>query len=237
MFDFSVGKNPVPYIACSRTSTGGRISVKPPSTNRETARRKIACSSRAESPTMYPKREPERRAARSISKRPSSRWSRGRSSFGGSPQRRISTASSSVWPSGTSGCGGFGSASSAASRAATAALSCSSVWRSSSLTCFSSSTCSGVRLLCVLRQLVEIGPNRPIRSGGPVGVAAGAALRGEQLLAGGRIALRQRRRRRLLRQRSADAVRGWEDDALRAAAYDQQRQSSGQDCDGDAHGA
>ena len=29
MFDFSVGKKPVPYIASSRTSTGGITGVKP----------------------------------------------------------------------------------------------------------------------------------------------------------------------------------------------------------------
>src|SRR5919201_5737822 len=148
MLNFSVGKNPVPYIACSRTSTGGRTGANSSSTRRERASRKIACSTRAASPTMYPKREPESLAARSISKRPSSRWSRALSSRGGSPQRRSSTASCSVSPSGTESCGGFGTCSSAASRSPSAAASCSSACRSSSLTCFNSSTCSGVGLPC-----------------------------------------------------------------------------------------
>ena len=53
-----------------------------------------------------------------MSKRPTSVCSRGSASAGGSPQRRISTASSSVSPSGDESSGGFGSSVSAASRAA-----------------------------------------------------------------------------------------------------------------------
>ena len=39
MFERSVGKKPVPYIASSRTSTGGSIGVKPAWVSRSSAKR------------------------------------------------------------------------------------------------------------------------------------------------------------------------------------------------------
>ena len=81
-----------------------------------------------------------------MSKRPTSVCSLGSSNVAGSPQRRISSASSSVSPSGAASSGGFGISASASSRSAsTEASSCSACW-SSSLTPRSASSCSGVGL-------------------------------------------------------------------------------------------
>ena len=144
MFERSVGKKPVPYIASSRTSTGGSIGTWPCAAVRSTAKRYKARASRAVSPTRYPKREPESRAARSISKRPTSVCSGPPGA--GSPTRRSSSASSSESPSGADGSGGFGTCSSSRSRSASAAASSSSAAFSSSFTRFSSSSSAGVGL-------------------------------------------------------------------------------------------
>ena len=78
--------------------------------------------------------------ARRAAQRARARSARSRSppspppSAAGSPKRRISTASSSVSPSGAESCGGFGTSASASSRAASAAASSSSAARSSSFT-------------------------------------------------------------------------------------------------------
>ena len=86
----SVGRKPVPYIADSRTSTGGRTSSKPRPTSRSMAYLYKASSTSATAPLRYAKRAPETLAPRSRSKpgrpRPppdapatelSSTWSRG----------------------------------------------------------------------------------------------------------------------------------------------------------------
>ena len=142
----SVGKKPVPYIASSRTSTGGSIghvavrggAVEREAVEREREQRRVAdAGSRSASPRRAP-RAP-------CSKRPTSVCS------GPVELRRIADAahldaSSSVSPSGAVGSGGFGTTSSSASRSASAAASSSSAARSSSFTPPSSSSCSGVGL-------------------------------------------------------------------------------------------
>ena len=143
MFERSVGKKPVPVIASSRTSTGGSTGVKPCCRGgrgrRGRARMRGARCRRSGS------RSGSRRAARRAPCRsgrpPCARAAR--SSCGGSPEREISTASSSSVPSGDDSCGGFGTCASASSRAVSAAASSSSAARRSSFTCCSSASCSG----------------------------------------------------------------------------------------------
>ena len=78
-----------------------------------------------------------------MSKRPTSVCSRASASCGGSPEREISTASSSSLPSGADSCGGLGTWASSSSRAVSAAAYSSSAARSCSFTCCSSASCSG----------------------------------------------------------------------------------------------
>ena len=120
--------------------------MKPSRTSRSSANRYSASATSAVSPRMKPKREPDTFAPRSRSKFPISVCSFGSASCGGSPQRLISTASSSVMPSAADSCGGFGTFASAASRSASADASCASSSVSCSLRARSSSSCSGVGL-------------------------------------------------------------------------------------------
>jgi hypothetical protein len=122
--------------------------VKPSRCSRSRANRYNASATRAVSPTRKPKREPDTFAARSSSKRPISVCSFGSASCGGSPQRLISTPSSSVIPSAADSCGGFGTFASAASRAASASASSASSSFNRALRAFSSSSCSGVGFPC-----------------------------------------------------------------------------------------
>ncbi len=71
MFERSVGKNPVPYIASSRTSTGGSTGRKP---SRSDGVDRVAVERRARAApcrrSCSRTARPRRRAARSMSKRP-----------------------------------------------------------------------------------------------------------------------------------------------------------------------
>src|SRR5918995_2527293 len=127
MLTSSVGRNALPNIASSRTSTGGITGTNPRAVNRSSAWRTSANCTCTMSPSRYTNREPLARAARSPSsmpsRSPSSAWSLGsKSKVGGSPWRRTSTASSSVNPSGADSWGTFGVR---ASRSASSAWTCS----------------------------------------------------------------------------------------------------------------
>src|SRR5918994_1688996 len=128
MLTSSVGRNALPNIASSRTSTGGITGTNPRAVSRSSAWRTSANCTCTMSPSRYTNREPLARAARSPSsmpsRSPSSAWSLGsKSKVGGSPWRRTSTASSSVNPSGADSWGTFGVR---ASRSASSAWTCSS---------------------------------------------------------------------------------------------------------------
>ena len=102
MLTSSVGKNPVPYIASSRTSTGGSTGVKPrlaEPVEREPVERELEQRDVADAITRSASRRPSRHARGRFAGRQArdGRWT-GKSNDGGSPQRRISTASSSVEP-------------------------------------------------------------------------------------------------------------------------------------------
>ncbi len=157
MFERSVGKKPVPYIASSRTSTGGthrRVAVRERAVEREAIERHRDERGVADEEAEARARETR---ARSISKRPTSVCS-GPSGFG-LPQRRSSSASSSVSPSGADGSGGFGTWASSASRSASAADELVLGVRNSSFTAPSSSQLLGRRLaleFCFAAQLVDL---------------------------------------------------------------------------------
>ncbi len=146
MFEFSVGKKPVPYIASSRTSTGGSIGTWP-------------CASGAVEREAVEGEREERGVAEQVAearageraRRAPSRSGRPRCARGPSGCRLAHAAELLARPRrcrrrAPSGSGGFGTCSSSASRSASAAASSASTARSSSLTRVSSSSCSGVGL-------------------------------------------------------------------------------------------
>src|SRR4029453_1421705 len=113
MLTSSVGRNPLPNIAPSRTSTGGITGTNPCDVKTSSACRTSANCTCTMSPRRKTNRDPLVRTARSVSSMPScspsTAWSLGsKSNDGGSPWRRTSTASSSVNPSGADSCGTLG---------------------------------------------------------------------------------------------------------------------------------
>jgi hypothetical protein len=120
MFDLSVGKKPVPYIACSRTSTGGRIEREArldEPVNREPEDRLLEQRGVAD--------DSSRTESRRGAPRAPSRSGRARGGRGVFELRRLPPAANLDGvvlgvAVGTSGCGGLGSSSSAASRSAAA---------------------------------------------------------------------------------------------------------------------
>ena len=104
------GEAPVPIIASSRTSTGGSTGVNPfcgEAVERERGRARVRGARCRRSSSRSASRRC--RAARSMSKRPTSVCSRGSSSAGGSPTRRSSTTSSSSCRPATTRAAGSGS--------------------------------------------------------------------------------------------------------------------------------
>ena len=100
MFERSVGKNPVPYIASSRTSTGGSTGVKPAS--REVVERELVerhRDARGVADDVAEARARDAGGALHVEAADLRVLARLRE-LGGSPTRRSSSASSSVSPSG-----------------------------------------------------------------------------------------------------------------------------------------
>ena len=143
----SVGKKPVPYIASSRTSTGGSIGASPcrdrrverEAVEREREQRGVA-DEVAEARAGEPRGALHVEAA-DLACAPSARRAAAARRRGGSRPRRPRCRRRAPTSS-----GGFGTCASASSRAASAAASSCSARCSSSLTPRSSSSCSGVGL-------------------------------------------------------------------------------------------
>ena len=109
MFASSDGKEPVPISASSRTSTGGRTGVKPLSARRSSAAgRARDARQRGVAHPGSRSASPDIRAARSMSKLPISRCSRGSCECGGSPDAPDLLDVVLVVPSGDDSVGGFG---------------------------------------------------------------------------------------------------------------------------------
>ena len=126
MFDVSVGKKPVPTIACSRTSTGGSIggeAVRDEMVEREAVEREGEQGRVADE--VAEARAGDARGALHLEAAELGvllrLGERGRLAPAGDLD-----ASSSVSPSGADSCGGFGTCGSSASRSASAAASASS---------------------------------------------------------------------------------------------------------------
>src|SRR5918994_1637400 len=87
---------PVPISACSRTSTGGTTGVKPCGSSFDIAHWTSASSSLTSGPLRYTKREPETRAARSVSSQSPSSSTWLRPVLPDSPTSRITSSSAAA---------------------------------------------------------------------------------------------------------------------------------------------
>ena len=149
--DSSVGRNPVPYMARSPTSTGGRTVMNPFPARRSRTKRYRAISVTATSPKRYANRDPDSRAPRAMSIQPAGppRSVASRTpnvNRGGSPQVRSTTESSSAMPSAALGSGRLGIRASRACRLCSASARSDSAASSSLRRCRRSASSPGLGL-------------------------------------------------------------------------------------------